>query len=105
MRRSMKRKIFCWITLHCSQKIPCKLSAIELMKTSLALLLLAVNIASADPYAIALQQAKRVSDSNTAQQQRIHQQSGTAPAAPGTPSVDPLFVAAAQNVANLQADI
>jgi hypothetical protein len=79
------------------------------MKTSVALIcsLFAASLAAADPYSIAIQQAKRASDANAAEQQRIQQQSGgaTQPSAPAQAPADPLLAATIQNVSGLQADI
>jgi hypothetical protein len=79
------------------------------MKTSVALIcsLFVASLAAADPYSIAIQQAKRASDANAAEQQRIQQQSGgaTQPSAPAQAPADPLLAATMQNVSGLQADI
>ncbi len=81
------------------------------MKTPVAFfsVLFVASIAAADPYSIAIQQAKRASDQNAAEQQQIQRQAGgttsTQPSAPNTPPADPMLAATLQNVSGLQADI
>jgi hypothetical protein len=73
--------------------------------------LFVASVASADPYSMAIQQAQRVSNQNTAEQQRLQNQEGgansTQPAAPGqsSPKADPVLAATMQNISGLQADI
>jgi len=73
--------------------------------------LLVASVALADPYVMAIQQAKRTSDQNAAEQQQIQNQGGatssTQPSAPAqnTPKIDPIMAAALQNITHLQADI
>lgn len=81
------------------------------MKTSVALvsvLFIAVS-ALADPYAIAIQQAKRANDQNNAEQRQLANQEGangsTQPANGQAPAkTDPVLAATLQNITNLQAD-
>jgi len=72
--------------------------------------LLAAKIVQADPYSMAVQQAKRVADQNNAQQQAMNQQPSTPPpAAPppqsSAPATDPALEATLKNISNLGADI
>jgi hypothetical protein len=76
------------------------------MKISVAVFcaLAVTGAALADPYTESIQQARRVSDQNNAEQQRIQNQSGAAPGSPSA-SVDPALAATMQNVSSLQTDI
>jgi hypothetical protein len=79
------------------------------MKTSVALfgVLLVAGSALADPYGIAIQQAKRASDQNNAEQQQIAGQTeANSSPQPGAPAAkaDPVLAATLQNITNLQAD-
>ncbi len=79
------------------------------MKTCVALfgVLLVAGSALADPYAIAIQQAKRASDQNNAEQQQIAGQTGAnSSPQPGAPAAkaDPVLAATLQNITNLQSD-
>lgn len=81
------------------------------MKTSVALfcVLLVASSVRADPYSIAIQQAKRASDQNSAEQRQLENQDGAAgstrPGAGQTPAkADPVLAATLQNITNLQAD-
>lgn len=74
--------------------------------------LLVVGSVLADPYVIAKQRARGVSDQNAAEQQRIQNAANgpgpasSAPAspAPGAPPVDPMLQATLNNINGLQAD-
>jgi hypothetical protein len=80
------------------------------MKTSVALfcVLLAASSVRADPYSIAIQQAKRASDQNSAEQRQLENQDGATGSTRGagqTPAkADPVLAATLQNITNLQAD-
>lgn len=74
-------------------------------------LLLAADAGLAQNYYRAIQQAKRDSAQNDAEQQRIQREAGGQPAgqpavpnAPAAPPMDPAMVAALNNVTNLQTD-
>ena len=72
--------------------------------------LLAAKIVQADPYSMAVQQAKRVADQNNAQQQAMNQQPSTPPPAAPPPqssatAPDPALEATLKNISNLGADI
>ncbi|HEY4417140.1 MAG TPA: hypothetical protein VGO57_15735 [Verrucomicrobiae bacterium] len=75
------------------------------MKTLLVLCLLAANVAWADPYSMAIQQAKRASDQNADSQRQIQQAAGAGSQSGGAASADPVMAAAMRNVAGLQTDI
>jgi hypothetical protein len=81
------------------------------MKTSVALFcaLLVASSVPADPYSIAIQQAKRASDQNNAEQQQIQNQDGasgsTRPGSGQAPAAaNPALAATLQNITNLQTD-
>jgi len=80
------------------------------MKTILAafFLLFALRVAMADPYGIAIQQARRDSAQNDAEQQRIQNaDGGAAQAATGQQPAptSPALAATMQNITNLQVDL
>ena len=80
------------------------------MKTRIAVFcaLLVVGSAHADPYSMAMQQARRASQQNAAEQQHIQNAAGgNAPsqaAAPGATPVNPALQATLSNINSLQAD-
>lgn len=81
------------------------------MKTSMALfcVLLIAGSAMADPYSMAIQQAKRASDQNNAEQQQIANQDGAngsarAGAGQASAKADPVLAATLLNITNLQTD-
>jgi hypothetical protein len=77
------------------------------MKMILALLggLFLASSVLADPYSMAIQQAKRASDQNNAEQQRIANQDGGNSSAPGQAvTADPNMAATLQNITNLESD-
>ena len=80
------------------------------MKTRIAVFcaLLAVGSAHADPYSMAMQQARRVSQQNAAEQQHIQNAAGgnaaSQAAAPGAAPVNPALQATLSNINSLQAD-
>src|ERR1700722_18639257 len=80
------------------------------MKTRIAVFcaLLAVGGANADPYSMAMQQARRVSQQNAAEQQHIQNAAGgNAPSpatAPGAAPVNRTLQATLSNINSLQAD-
>ncbi len=72
--------------------------------------MLAVAAAQADPYSMAINQAKRDSDQNNAEQRRLlNAENGGASAQPAAgatpPSANPLLAATVQNISNLQTDL
>jgi uncharacterized protein YoaH (UPF0181 family) len=82
------------------------------MKSALVVfgLMIAVAAAQADPYGIAISQAKRDSDQNNAEQRRLENEenggaSAQAPAGAHAPSANPLLAATLQNINNLQTDL
>ena len=80
------------------------------MKTILAVfcLLFALRVAMADPYGIAIQQARRDSAQNDAEQRRIQNADGGNPqAATGQQpaATSPALAATMQNITNLQVDL
>ena len=82
------------------------------MKKSLAIfcLLAAASGALADPYSMAIQQARRDSAQNDAEQSRLaNQESGNASSTPApgqnAPANTPVLAATLQNISNLQSDI
>lgn len=68
---------------------------------------LAAAAAQADPYQIAIQQAKRASDQNAAEQNRLQQAEGGSGAAanPGATPASPEMQATIKNISSLQKDI
>jgi hypothetical protein len=82
------------------------------MKKSLAIfcLLAAASGALADPYSMAIQQARRDSAQNDAEQSRLaNQESGNASSTPApgqnAPANNPVLAATLQNISNLQSDL
>jgi hypothetical protein len=83
------------------------------MKKTISVTLAALLTVSAyaQNYYMAEQQARRVSQQNDAEQQRIANAAGNvggaaaAPAPPGAPPADPMLQATLSNIANLQADL
>jgi hypothetical protein len=80
------------------------------MKTSAAFfgILLVASSVLADPYSMAMQQAKRTSAQNNAEQQRLSNASGGASAsaaAPSAPAVNPALQATLSNITSLQGDL
>jgi hypothetical protein len=82
------------------------------MKMTIAILCLlpVAGMVWADPYNIAIQQAKRVNDANNAEQNRLSQaeggsSAGTGNAQPGQPAANPMLQATLQNISSLQTDI
>lgn len=80
------------------------------MKTALAIvcLLFALHVAMADPYGIAIQQARRDSAQNDAEQQRIQNADGGAAQAPTSQqpaAMSPALAATLQNITNLEMDL
>src|ERR1700679_467497 len=80
------------------------------MKTSVVLFcaLLVAGSVLADPYSIAIQQAKRASDQNNAEQQQIQNQDGTSGSTRSgsgqAATANPALAATLQNITNLQGD-
>jgi hypothetical protein len=79
------------------------------MKTRVAVFcaLLVAGGGYADPYSMSMQQARRTADQNNAEQQRIQNASGGAPAQAAAPSaapVNPALQATLSNISSLQAD-
>jgi hypothetical protein len=80
------------------------------MKISVALFcaLLVAGSVSADPYSMAIQQAKRASDQNNAEQQQIQNQDGTSGSTRSgsgqAAAANPALAATLQNITNLQGD-
>jgi type II secretory pathway pseudopilin PulG len=73
-------------------------------------LMLAVATASADPYGMAINQAKRDSDQNNAEQRRLQNEENSGaqalpPAGNPPPAANPLLAATLQNISNLQTDM
>lgn len=80
------------------------------MKTAFAIvcLLFALHVAMADPYGIAIQQARRDSAQNDAEQQRIQNADGGAAQAPTSQqpaAMSPALAATLQNITNLEMDL
>ncbi len=81
------------------------------MKTRIAAFcaLLVTGGALADPYSMAIQQARRASDQNTAEQQQIQNGSGGGPgqsaASPKAAPMDPALQATLSNINGLQTDL
>ena len=70
--------------------------------------LLVADVTRADPYNIAIQQAKRASDQNTAEQNRLQQAEGgssSANSGPGQPPPNPALQATLKNISSLQTDV
>jgi hypothetical protein len=76
------------------------------MKAFVAFLcaLFVAGMAPADPYSMAIQQARNVANQNNAQQGVEPQPPPRPPSAPQTPPVDPMLEATIQNVSSLHAD-
>jgi len=81
------------------------------MKSGLVVLglMIAIAAAQADPYGMAINQAKRDSDQNNAEQRRLqNEENGGAqvqgPAGSTAPAPNPLLAATLQNISNLQTD-
>ena len=80
------------------------------MKTVIAIvcLLFVLRVAMADPYGIAIQQARRDSAQNDAEQQRIQNADGgtaQAPTGQQPAAANPALAATLQNITNLQVDL
>jgi hypothetical protein len=70
--------------------------------------LLVAGGAMADPYSMAIQQARRASDQNASEQQRIQNAAGNAPGqtfAPSAVPLDPALQATLSNISSLQTDL
>lgn len=80
------------------------------MKTRIAAFcaLLLAGAAGADPYSMAIQQARRTSDQNAAEQQQVQKAAGgpgQSAAGASTTPVDPALQATLNNISNLQNDL
>lgn len=73
-------------------------------------IMIAVTTSPADPYSMAIGQAKRDSDQNNAEQRRLQNEenggaSAQSPAGSAPPAANPLLAATLQNINNLQTDL